>query len=1652
MRPAELHQAALALKSQTTSKIKTNERHCLAVTEVDELTSLVADAETGIARQDLDQALVFEQHFAQFSAWPLTQAVCQELLLKLAASGAGTQIWPLAVIAAQCAKGLPAQAESTLEVHAKELAVDGQRPSSAPYGALVQAYAKQGDLEKVQEHLSAMKSLGLSIDMPSYAAAIEAWAKRGGCDAARRILDEAVASGLHPSRGTFTAAVSAYTKEIGQRVDGSDHDSHARRQRRSLADTWAWLLVASTSSTSRTRRKNSFTSPEAIFKQMLASGVAPNAFVLRALGRAVGLERREELCKEFHLDLSGVPNRRVRSACPWMGGHGCMAEDWEKASEPVSREVALRSAGGPRPVTGVAGVAAGTSPARRPNTSPATCAFPEKHSPVINVPRTVAIRSRCLMQRTPGGPVRVPLPKELVPVLCRMEHDNNGEASTARSRCLHTTHFVGEKSQQVPVELVSAQPLPKRPVTSRIGSLAHVAEKEASRQELPMLTPELRADLKQKLDSLVSVCRTDFKAHPRSTRFFLRELWDLCQLLKVPVSNRPYRRKLAGALSQFVLHIPNFLPADLAPSSAELSEDSFLTMTVMLALGAIPWEFKFNRAHYRLCNCASLGSQRCLVPTGGIRSSEFMTSRTRGRAGEGDGPAPAALRELFHRQEKHLPNRLVDVSAALRVRFVEFVEQVPPVLPARGDEPPELVRGPFTGGDGRPSEPERIQIMIQAAPPPPENLAPTTLSQSLLHSMADAPLGGSNEGPLAGLSSEEAQRRLAQYGRNEIPEHVEPWYVMLGKQFVGMMPGMLIIAAILSGISRDWTDFAVITLMLIVNALIGFHEEFKARQSLDALKAQMTATVPVKRDGSMMIVPVAELVSGDVIFLRGGNIVPADCEFLEGDEMLVDTAALTGEPLPRKVPRPDRPDEPQGAGKMLLSGCIVKQGEAHCEVKETGLNTEIGQAAGLVAEASGHQASMFESKIMQVVHAVILLSLVDAGVVLYVDVGHRGVRFSHALLNVLALVIGAVPIALPLVMQVTMAIGAASMAKRQAIVTHLTALQEIASMTVLCSDKTGTLTTADMRVLPHRTWTCNRTTKDEALLYACLASNPANKEDPIDKAILGSGHEHFGEEEADKLMAMYKKGKFVGFNPTVKRTVVYCEHEEKGKFKISKGLVNKVLITGDDGGDCWECVDADKLKEELNEVDIRFSSQGYKTVGLAVSHNEGPMQFAAIIPMLDPPRGDTKLTIHRIREAGINVKMITGDHLNIAIETSRLIGLGTHVLPASELWPASATRDETIVTADGFAQVLPKDKREVILVLQNRGLVVGMTGDGVNDAPALAQAQIGIAVDGATEAARSAADIILTQPGLSAIFDAVVESRKIFARLRSYVLYRIGATIQIVLVLSILIYAYNDTMPAIYVILLALVNDVTMLPVASDNASPSALPEIPSMPQILLASFLYGFIGTGQTMALYLSDVLHSDPSMDPEERRQYRMAVTYLQMSIAVELNIFSCRTPLYVANLLRPETWPSLLLFICVMGGNLLVSLLAGFGDTFHVVHKVEWVDIVWIWVYDIGCLLVIDFLKRFLNVIGADWMSAGAVGDVLGYPNLPDEFHGASHRSTLLHSRASARSVLHHQSRLSTISQGGGLAVPGKVSGSTLPFPHNLRAHALRHMHSF
>jgi len=343
-----------------------------------------------------------------------------------------------------------------------------------------------------------------------------------------------------------------------------------------------------------------------------------------------------------------------------------------------------------------------TSPAvctSRPATSLAVCSTGSEFT-LANTPREVVIRSRCLMQRSPAGPKRMVLPRELVPVSSRIQHDNNGEACTSKSRCVRSTLFVGEGAQTVPVELVSAQRAPKRQITGRAGARPPT-EQDTMRHEAPLLTPELRSDLKQRLDSIVSVCRTDFSAHPRSVRFFLRELWEVCQLLKVPISTRPYRRQLAGPLYQFVLNIPNWPPADLAPSIAELSEDSFITLSVMLAVDSIPWEFRFNKTTYRLCNCATaFGSRRCLLPTGRLRPSEFATNSARptprpGKRQQRASSAPSGdqlqgelltdrsvvgQRRDLPKQERHLAPRLLDVSAALRVRFHEFVQQVPVFL------------------------------------------------------------------------------------------------------------------------------------------------------------------------------------------------------------------------------------------------------------------------------------------------------------------------------------------------------------------------------------------------------------------------------------------------------------------------------------------------------------------------------------------------------------------------------------------------------------------------------------------------------------------------------------------------------------------------------------------------------------------------------------------------------------------------------------------------------------------------------------------------------------------------------------------------------------------------------------------------------------
>jgi len=564
-------------------------------------------------------------------------------------------------------------------------------------------------------------------------------------------------------------------------------------------------------------------------------------------------------------------------------------------------------------------------------------------------------------------------------------------------------------------------------------------------------------------------------------------------------------------------------------------------------------------------------------------------------------------------------------------------------------------------------------------------------------------------------------------------------------------------------------------------------------------------------------------------------------------------------------------------------------------------------------------------------------------------------------------------VALPMVMQITMAIGARKMADHKAIVTHLTALQEIASMTVLCSDKTGTLTTAHITVMPDQIW-CNPAagySKDDALILAALCSNRANVDDAIDSAVFRAMGKRFGE-AWEEGMQEYEVTKFVGFNPEFKRTVCYANRTATSggatsALRIGKGLVDKVLQTGSDGGDTWA---VDKLKETrglVTRLDTEMSTRGYKTIGVVLSTDGGPMKFVGIIPMLDPPREDTTWVIAKMFEAGIEVKMVTGDHLNIAKETAKLIGMSTNILPNTELWPASAMRDEMIDMAGGFAQVMPKDKREVVSVLQKRGKIVGMTGDGVNDAPALKQAQIGIAVQGATDAARGASDIILTEPGLTPIYTAVVESRRIYQRLRSYVLYRLSATMQIVTFLSILVFGYDQSIAAIYIILLALLNDITMIMVAYDNVKPSRYPEKPTVVGLLTLSV---FLGLVMMLFSYLFYIVATAVSTgDFATDSDYRETVLYLQISLSIEMLIFNCR---------EPDEWfwssnPCLGLTLSVVFVTLLMIVFAATGT---IVAQLSAEDILVVSVYDIGVLFAVDALKMGYQ----HWLKASGFGGYL------------------------------------------------------------------------
>jgi H+-transporting ATPase len=764
--------------------------------------------------------------------------------------------------------------------------------------------------------------------------------------------------------------------------------------------------------------------------------------------------------------------------------------------------------------------------------------------------------------------------------------------------------------------------------------------------------------------------------------------------------------------------------------------------------------------------------------------------------------------------------------------------------------------------------------------------------------------------PMKGLTVEEVAERLAKFGPNQLAEKKNNPLLKFLSYFTGAIAYLIEVAAIIAGIVEDWIDFGIILALLLINACIGFIEEAKAESALDALRQTLALKTRCWRSGELKEIDVSDLVPGDVIVLRIGDIVPADARLLgigatgeatEGD-LQIDQSALTGESLPVS----------KNKGSTVYSSSIVKQGQQLAVVTKTGGNTFIGRAANLIAITTeeGHFQKIINRIGNVLIWSTVVLVLI---ILIYQLVAFRNTadgNWKRVLENCLVLTVAAIPVGLPTVMSVTMAIGAKQLAAKQVIVKRLTAVEEMASVSILCSDKTGTLTLNELTF--DEPYLSGGFTSDDILLYSYLCSEPGAN-DPIESAVRRAAESDLAilkERKGQHDIPGFKVTSFLPFNPTTKMTQsTVANLETSDVFKVAKGAPQVIikLVGGDD--DAVRAVNA-------------LARRGLRALGVArtVPGNQEKYELVGMISLLDPPRPDSGETIRECNALGVDVKMVTGDQLIIAKEVAGRLGMGRVILDANHLVDPNKTEEEVTehcIRADGFAQVIPEHKYRVVELLQNKGLLVGMTGDGVNDAPALKKANVGIAVHGCTDAARSAADIVLLAPGLSTIVDGIRTSRAIFQRLRSYALYRITSTIHFLIFFFIITMAENWRMPAVLLILICVLNDAATLVISVDNTQISNRPDKWRLGQLMFLSFLLAICLAALSFAHFFiaRDVFQvTDNELH---------TIMYLHVSSAPHFVIFSTRVPGYCW-----QNLPSWIFSACIIGTQIVALFFSVYG----------------------------------------------------------------------------------------------------------------------------
>lgn len=828
-----------------------------------------------------------------------------------------------------------------------------------------------------------------------------------------------------------------------------------------------------------------------------------------------------------------------------------------------------------------------------------------------------------------------------------------------------------------------------------------------------------------------------------------------------------------------------------------------------------------------------------------------------------------------------------------------------------------------------------------------------------------------------GLASGEAKKRLEQYGYNEIQEKEESTFHRIFRRFWGPIPGMIEVAALLSAVVRRWDDFIIIMILLFTNAFIDLWQESKALNALKVLKNKLAKQALILRDGKFQTVDARELVPGDIIKVKIGDLVPADVKLIAGDYVQADQSALTGESLPvsKKI------------GDIAYSNSIIKQGEMLAVVTNTALNTFFGKTVALVAKAQREEKSHFQKAVIHIGNYLIIITIFLAAIIL-ITAMFRHENMIEILRFTLVLTVAAIPVALPAVLSVTMAVGAMNLAKKQAIVSRLVSIEELAGVDVLCSDKTGTLTQNRMTVSDPVTFYGH--TVEELMLYAALASSEENK-DPIETPIF----EYLQKTGQVKELKQYQQVKFKPFDPVSKRTEAVVQSGDK-TFLVTKGASQVIL------GLCGEQVNQQEISGKVED----FAEKGFRTLGIAVKQpGDKKFDFIGLLPLFDPPREDSKTTIKEALNLGLNVKMLTGDNIAIAKQIANVLGIGDNIFDARDLRGASnkelvilgkiiskavfrklspdvserntekfakgVVKDiekefesielpkgyvkrheseiiEVIEDADGFAQVFPEDKYLIVDKLQKAGHIVGMTGDGVNDAPALKKADAGIAVSGATDAARAAADLVLLAPGLSVIVDAIKGARITFERMKSYSLYRISETIRVILFMTASIVIFNFyPVTAIMIIILAFLNDLPILAIAYDRTKVDDEPVRWNMGEVMSISTMLGILGVIASFGIFYI----------AEEYMRLSAPVVqsfiFLKLAVAGHLTIFITRT--------EDRFWrkphPAPILLWAAILTKILATLFVVYG---WFVAPIGWKYALLVWVYAIAWAVVNDFVK--------------------------------------------------------------------------------------------